>query len=128
MPAPKHKVVVVVDDEPQIVAVVCDVLEDEHIQAVSCGHGNAALACIYKEQPSLVVLDVQMPGIDGIQIFEAMRANPQTATTPVILFTANSHVVTRRLPNYQEQNAVLLPKPFDIVTFIDLVQGFLTQP
>ncbi len=95
---------------------------------MSCAHGNAALACIYKEQPSLVVLDVQMPGIDGIQIFEAMRANPQTATTPVILFTANSHVVRQRLPNYQEQNAVLLPKPFDIVTFIDLVQGFLTQP
>jgi CheY-like chemotaxis protein len=74
------------------------------------------------------VLDVQMPGMDGIQIFEHLRANPLTAVTPVIFFTANRHIVTQRIPNYQEQNAVLLPKPFDIDTFVDLVHSFLDHP
>ena len=57
-----------------------------------------------------------------------MRAHPQTTTTPVIFLTANSHLVSQRVPNYREQNATLLPKPFDVVAFIDLVQSFLGHP
>ncbi len=122
---PEQTKVVVVDDEPEIVGVVCEVLEDEDIPVVPCEHGTRALCCIYQEQPSLVVLDVQMPGMDGIQIFQQMRAHPQTTTTPVIFLTANSHLVSQRVPNYREQNATLLPKPFDVVVLLDLVQSFL---
>ncbi len=120
--------VVVVDDEPAVVAVVCEVLEDEEIPAVPCEHGARALCCIYQERPSLVVLDVQMPGMDGIQIFQQMRAHPQTTATPVIFLTANSHLVSQRVPDYREQNATLLPKPFDVVALLDLVQSFLGHP
>ena len=120
--------VVVVDDEPAVVAVVCEVLEDEEIPAVPCEHGARALCCIYQEQPSLVVLDVQMPGMDGIQIFQQMRTHPQTTTTPVIFLTANSHLVSQRVPDYREQNATLLPKPFDVVDLLDLLQSFLGHP
>jgi CheY-like chemotaxis protein len=123
----QHKAVVIVDDEPDIVAVVCDALDYFGISVVACEHGLKALECIYKEQPSLVLLDVHMPGMDGIQIFEQMRANPLTATTPVIFFTANSQSVTERVPTYQEQNAVLLPKPFDVAKLIELVRRFLPQ-
>ena len=124
---PEQTKVVVVDDEPEIVAVVCEVLEDEDIRAVPCDHGNKALKCIYREQPSLVVLDVQMPGMDGIHIFQHMRAQPITAATPVIFLTANSHLVSRRIPNYKEMNAELLPKPFDLDTFLEAVYSFLPQ-
>ncbi len=119
--------VVVVDDEPEILGVVCEVLEDEDIPAVPCEHGTNAICCIYEEQPSLVVLDVQMPGMDGIQIFQHMRAHPQTTATPVIFLTANSQLVSRRIPNYKEMNAELLPKPFDLDRFIELVYRFLPQ-
>ena len=117
--------VVVVDDEPHIVAVVCELLEDEDILAVPCDHGNKALGCIYEQQPTLVVLDVQMPGMDGIQIFQRMRVHPLTAATPVIFLTANSHIVSQRVPNYREQNANLVAKPFDFDTFLDLVDSLL---
>lgn len=125
--AEQHKVVVVVDDELPIVAVVCEILEDDDIKAVPCDHGNKALGCIYEESPSLVVLDVQMPGMDGIQIFQQMRANPQTAHIPVIFFTANSLIVNERLPNYRELNAEMLPKPVSLVTFLELVHTFLEK-
>ena len=124
---PEQTKVVVVDDEPEIVGVVCEVLEDEEIPAVPCEHGTTALCCIYQEQPTLVVLDVQMPGMDGIQIFQHMRAHPQTTATPVIFLTANSHLVSRRIPNYKEMNAELLPKPFDLDGFIEVVYRFLPQ-
>jgi CheY-like chemotaxis protein len=119
--------VVVVDDEKPIVAVICEILDDDNIKAVACDDGSKALDRIYAEQPNLVVLDVQMPGMDGIQIFEQMRANPQTASIPVIFFTANSSIVNQRIPNYQEQNAALLPKPVSLVTFLDLVRSMLAH-
>ena len=117
--AGQHKVVVVVDDEPQIVSIVCEVLEEENIRAVACDYGAKSLGCIYAERPALVVLDVQMPGMDGIQIFERLRADPRTVATPVIFFTANSHIVNERLPDFHEQNAVLMPKPFDLDRFVE---------
>ena len=117
--------VVVVDDEPNIVEVLCEILTDEGLTAVGCEDGTKALACINQEQPNLVVLDVQMPGMDGIQIFELMRANPQTAATPVIFFTANSRIVHQRLPTYKAQHAVVLPKPSNIDAFIEQVQRLL---
>lgn len=122
--AEPHKVVVV-DDELPIVAVVCEILADENIQAISCEHGNKAFGCINREAPDLVVLDVQMPGMDGIQVFHQMRANPTTANIPVIFFTANSSVVNQRLPNYRDLNAALLAKPVRLAKFLELVRGFL---
>ncbi len=116
---------VVVDDEPPIVDVVCDVLEDEGIQAVSCEHGQNAFRCIRRERPNLVILDIQMPVVDGIEIFQQMRADPVTEGIPVIFFTANAHVLKRRLPNYEALNAELLPKPFDVSKLLDTVQRAL---
>ena len=66
-----------------------------------------------------------MPCVDGIEVFQQMRAEPSTANIPVIFFTANSHILKERLPNYQELGATLLPKPFDIAKLIDLVEETL---
>ena len=74
------------------------------------------------------MFDVQMPGMDGIQIFQRMRAHPQSTATTVIFLTPNSHLVSQRVPDYREQNATLLPKPFDVVALLDLVQSFLGHP
>ena len=115
----------VVDDEPPIVEVVCHTLEDEDIIVVPCEHGLRALPCIRALQPELVILDIQMPIVDGIQIFQQMRADPVTKDTPVIFFTANEHVLRQRLPNYKALNAELLPKPFHIFKLMDLVHKFL---
>ncbi len=118
----KKTAVVVVDDEPPIVAVVCDVLEDEGFHTVPCNHGREAFPCIQREAPQLVILDIQMPGVDGIQVFQQMRADPATVDIPVILFTANAHVLERRLPKFRGMGASLLPKPFDVEKLISLVE------
>ncbi len=114
--------VVVVDDEPPIVEVVCDVLEDEGFRTVPCGHGREAFPCIRREAPQLVILDIQMPDVDGIQVFQQMRADPVTVDIPVIFFTANAHMLDRHLPNYQAMGASLLPKPFDVNKLVSLVE------
>jgi DNA-binding response OmpR family regulator len=114
-------VVLVVDDEPPIVDVVCDVLSDEGIPAEVCPIGRQAFGCILQYQPSLVILDVQMPEVDGIEIFEMMRARHETASIPVIFFTANAHIVHKRIPDFEKRGAELLPKPFNIDAFVAAV-------
>ncbi len=117
--------VVVVDDEPAIVEVVCDALSDADLEAISCVHGPEANACIREAQPQVVILDVQMPGVDGVEVFQNMRNDPDTRSIPVIFFTANADKLRQRLPDYRAMGAALLPKPFNVDKLLDLVQKSL---
>jgi CheY-like chemotaxis protein len=118
--------IVVVDDEAPIVEVVCDVLSDADITAVGCTHGRDAYPCILEHHPQAVILDVQMPDVDGITLFQQLRADPSTSELPVIFFTANSHMLKQRLPDYRDQGATLLPKPFDLDRLLTEVERALT--
>lgn len=117
--------VIVVDDEPPIVDLVCDVLKDEGIPAQACPCGKHAFTCILQCQPRLVVLDVQMPEVDGIQLFEMIRADPMTSHVPVLFFTANAHIVRQRVPDYKWRGAQLVLKPFDVDAFLSSIQQAL---
>ncbi len=119
--------VVVVDDEPEIVSFILEVLQDEAIPAASCGFGAAALSCVRTRLPKVILLDIQMPGLDGIEIFKRLKSDPRTAGTFVIFVTANADRLTTWFPNYAEQGAALLRKPFDVDDLVDLVkQGLAT--
>ncbi len=124
-PTPIQTTVVIVDDELAIVDIVCAILEDEGIAATSCPHGLRAFTCIRTKQPKVIILDVQMPEVDGLTLFVQLRADPLTRTIPVIFYTANAHVVRKCLPNYQTMGATLLPKPFDVQALVDMVSDAL---
>ena len=119
--------VVVVDDEAAIVEVVCDALEDVDVATVGCVHGTEAHACIRRAQPGLVILDVQMPGVDGVEVFRSMRADPEMQAIPVIFFTANTQKLKQRLPEYESMGATLLPKPFNVMRLLDMVKVALAR-
>ncbi len=112
--------VVVVDDELPIVELVCDVLTDEAITAEGCPH-DQALSCIRRKRPKAVILDIQMPGVDGIEVFQQLRAEPATADIPVIFFTANADRLYHWFPKFEELGAILLPKPFDLTRLVATV-------
>jgi CheY-like chemotaxis protein len=118
--------VVVVDDEPAIVSAVCDALELIEVVAIGCRHGAGALQCIRERQPKLTILDVQMPEIDGIELFRRLRTDPATTHIPVIFLTANVHVVNKRLPEYQELGARLLPKPYKMGDLFEMVTNMIS--
>lgn len=117
--------IVVVDDEPAIAEIICAILEDEGLRAVPAPAGRDVFPLILRELPDIAILDVQMPLVDGIELFHQLRANPQTAAIPVIFLTANEHIVPRRVPDYQARGAIVLPKPFDVMTLLALVHSLL---
>ncbi len=86
--AQNDKTVLVADDEANVHEFVKVALENEGVTIVSAADGDEALEKVRSCQPDLVILDVQMPEKDGFQVFAALRADPSTATVPVIMLTA----------------------------------------
>ena len=79
------KTILVVDDEPIVRDVVARYLEREGYRTLEAGDGDTARALFEHESPSLVILDVMMPGTDGLSLCRWIRAR---SDTPVILLTA----------------------------------------
>ncbi|RKS72776.1 DNA-binding response OmpR family regulator [Motilibacter peucedani] len=80
--------VLVVDDDAVVSGVVVDYLRRAGFTAHSVADGGRGLAAAREHRPDLVVLDVMLPGVDGIEVCRALRAEVATAATPVILLTA----------------------------------------
>jgi signal transduction histidine kinase len=90
LPAAGSPLLLVVDDEPSNVEVLCDLLEALDYRTVGAGSGEAALAAARERRPDLVLLDVMMPGMDGYEVCRRLRADPGTAGIPVVFVTALS--------------------------------------
>lgn len=79
--------ILIVDDEPQIVKVVRGYLEQAGFRVVTAGDGPGALAQFRHEKPDLVVLDLNLPGLDGLDVARRIRAQAQT---PLVMLTARA--------------------------------------
>ena len=113
--------VAVVEDDAAIRELVTTLLEDANITVEACPLGWEAHLCIRNNPPKVVILDIHMPSVDGIQLFYLLRADPQTKDIPVIFLTANPAKVPYEMPNYQAMGAVVLPKPFHADALLELV-------
>ncbi|MEM8535462.1 MAG: response regulator transcription factor [Chloroflexota bacterium] len=82
------RTILVVDDEPGIVTLARDYLERAGFRVLSAGDGVAGLRMARTERPNLVVLDLMLPGMDGLDVVRALREDPATRTLPVIMLTA----------------------------------------
>jgi adenylate cyclase len=80
--------VLVVDDTPSNVKLLADVLQARGYSVVTAVNGVEALARTEHDAPDLVLLDVMMPGMSGYDVCRKIRANPATATLPVVMVTA----------------------------------------
>ncbi|MGI8584819.1 MAG: response regulator [Thermoleophilaceae bacterium] len=86
--------VLVVDDEPTIAEVVCRYLERAGYATRVAGDGREALLLADDEQPDLVVLDIMLPGIDGLEVMRRLR-DGQRRRSPIILLTAKGEPTDR---------------------------------
>jgi signal transduction histidine kinase/DNA-binding response OmpR family regulator len=89
MPEREHTVVAI-DDDPHAIKLVRANLEPEGWTVLGAPTGREGLALIRERQPSVVLLDLLMPGMDGFEVVEALRAEPGTKTIPVVILTSKS--------------------------------------
>ena len=84
------KKILAVDDEKAIVRLVQVNLEREGYQVVTAYDGREALENVASERPDLVVLDVMMPYMDGFEVLQQLKKDPETRDIPVIMLTAKA--------------------------------------
>lgn len=82
--------VVIADDEPSMRLLVHATIDSDDYTVVEAGDGTQAWAMIQQHKPSLVLLDIQMPGKSGLEVLQLVKADPSLAATKVILLTAKA--------------------------------------
>ncbi len=111
--------VLVIEDDPGIAGLLAEVLGDEGYRVATADDGQG-LALALADPPDLVLLDVMMPGMDGIEVCQRLRADPRTAAVPVVFLTAvPGDVLTPRVAAYAPR--AILRKPFGLDEVLDLV-------
>jgi len=108
---PDKKAIVIVEDNEQIAELIKDTLNAEpRYQAVAVHDGALALEVIRSVKASLILLDVNLPGMDGLQLYDMLQEDEGTRHIPVIFVTASTDTSgfrNRKLKNY-------IAKPFDL--------------
>ncbi|NOQ14230.1 MAG: response regulator [Methyloprofundus sp.] len=127
MPIELPKQILIVDDEADIRSVVQITLEiSGGLEAETCSSGAAAIEFIAKTPPDLVLLDVMMPGMDGPETLKRLKAEPATASIPVIFMTAK--VQPAEVEEYYRMGvAGVVSKPFNPRELVNSVMGFWTK-
>ncbi len=87
----KQQCIIAVDDDPSILRLLTRAFEPEGYHVCVAADGQAALALMEKCHPDLFILDIMMPGLDGLQLLTRLR---QCCDTPVIMLTAKQDVAT----------------------------------
>ncbi|HVC78876.1 MAG TPA: response regulator [Chloroflexota bacterium] len=114
--------VLVVDDDPGIQEMVAAVLEMEGYR-VCTAVGAATLPLAASEHPSLILLDVSMPGMDGVEVSRRLFADPTTAAIPIVAMTALREDAIQRGMRARDW----LRKPFDIDDLVRMVRRWSTD-
>ena len=123
VPARPTAPILVVDDDPKIVALVRTYLERERYPVVTAGDGRAALRAIDEHAPRLVVLDLMLPEIDGMTVIRRARAQ---GDVPILVLSARGAVGDRVL-GLSEGADDYLPKPFSPAELVARVRTILRR-
>jgi CheY-like chemotaxis protein len=81
-------IILVVDDEPDIVRVVSRIMEARGHTVRTAHDGNEALAQVRAERPDVIILDLNLPGMNGFEVTSRLRADESTRTIPIVMMTA----------------------------------------
>ncbi|BFU46213.1 response regulator [Krasilnikovia sp. MM14-A1004] len=84
--------ILVVDDEPDLRFLLRHVLASAGHEVTDAGDGAIALACVHESPPDLVVTDMMMPVMGGVEFIRRLRADPATAAIPVLAVTGDLHL------------------------------------
>ena len=122
MAAPEAPILVV-DDDPKIVALVRTYLERERYPVVTAADGHAALRAIEEHRPRLVVLDLMLPGLDGLAVIRRART---LGETPILVLSARGSTGDRIL-GLSEGADDYLPKPFSPAELVVRVRTILRR-
>jgi DNA-binding response OmpR family regulator len=118
--------ILVADDEVYMLRLLEMTLKKGGYEVVSCRDGKEALTTAVTVLPQLIVLDVMMPGLDGLGALRQLKENPATKKIPVVVLSAKGHALTR-VEAETAGAALFLTKPFSPNQLLGEVKKILEQ-
>jgi CheY-like chemotaxis protein len=125
-PKPTQKILIA-DDEVYMLRLLEMTFKKGGYAVVSCRDGQEALAQAVSALPQLIVLDVMMPGLDGLGALRQLKGNPATRDIPVVVLSAKGHALTK-VEAEQAGAVMFLAKPFSPNQLLSEVQKILGLP
>ena len=119
-------IVLLVEDNERNRKLARTVLEFAGYQVVECEDGEPALALAKQYKPAIVLMDIELPRVDGITAFTQIRGDPETASIPVIAVTASVTPSQRERIEAAGFNGYV-SKPIDVATFPATIAKFMGQ-
>jgi CheY-like chemotaxis protein len=118
--------ILVVDDDPRLLHVVSMYLTIEGYDVDAELDGAEGLRSLESARPDLVILDIMMPGIDGLEVCRRIKTDPRTRSIPVLMFTALSgddDVESGRAAGADR----FINKPFSLVGLATVIRSYLAE-
>ena len=114
---------IVVEDDPYLLEIYADTLRGMDIQVETYQDVVSAMKKLKSATPNLIILDLNLPKLSGIEIFREVRKQPQTAETWVLIITANpAQAAELSETEIQSQNLLILTKPISVDQLDQLAQ------
>lgn len=104
--------VVCIEDEPEMIDLVRLILGRKGFEVIGAPGGREGLQVIAQVRPNLVLLDLMMPDMDGWEVYQRMKADPETKYIPVIVVTAKSQSIDKMLGLHIAKVDDYITKPF----------------
>jgi signal transduction histidine kinase/DNA-binding response OmpR family regulator len=120
--------VLAIDDDPLAVELIEAVLAPNGYQVLKASSGEEGLAIAQRERPTLVILDLLLPELDGFAVVERLRADPGTADVPIIILTASSMSAADKERLNGQISFLARKSEFSRATFLELVRRFCPLP
>jgi len=119
--------VLIVEDNERNLKLVRDVLQAKGYATLEAGTAEEGLTLARERSPALILMDIHLPGMSGIEALKALRAEAATAAIPVIAITASVMQESVREVMAAGFNA-LIEKPINVLGFLDTVRSILASP
>jgi CheY-like chemotaxis protein len=118
------KKILVVDDDPTSLRLLELILSKEGYQVISASNGLEALRKARTESPDLLILDVMLPGFDGLEVCHRLRSEPDMAKLPILMLSAKQQKSDQDAASKVGANA-FLPKPVNRTALLSKVAEFV---
>jgi two-component system cell cycle response regulator DivK len=110
------RLILIVEDNEKNMKLARDVLQFHGFRTVETVNGEDAVIMAREHLPELILMDISLPGIDGVEATRQLKDEPSTATIPIVALTA-SVLATDRARFEEAGFAGLIAKPIDVLTF-----------
>lgn len=119
--------VVCIEDEQEMIDLVKLILNQHGFEVIGALGGATGLKTVVEVQPDLILLDLMMPGIDGWEVLQKLRAMPEAKDVPVIMVTAKAQKIDRVLGLHVARVDDYITKPFGPQQLVKSVKAVLSK-